>query len=75
MERTVTVTRDQAVWERETFEVHVPADMPEDEVAAFVREQVEAGHAKEVCSPYILDNAVEGMDSVVEVQTIVGGPA
>lgn len=75
MERTVTVTRDQAVWERETLEVLVPADIPEDQVAAFAREQVDAGNAKEVCSPYILDNAVEGMDTVVEVQTIVGGSA
>lgn len=66
-QRIVTVTRDQAVWERETFQVTVPDTVPEDEVKSYALEQVEAGKASEARDPYIL-NSVEGMDTIVEVQ-------
>ena len=68
MPRLITVYRDQAVWERETLEVEVPDDLPEDELEAFVREAVEDGRYEEVSEPHILDAAVEGIDTQIEIQ-------
>lgn len=67
-QRTVTLTRDQAVWERETYEIGIPDDVPEGEIENYALAQVDAGKAREVRSPYILDAAVECVDTTVEVQ-------
>ena len=41
MPTTFRVTRLQAVWERETCEIHVPAEIPEDEREDYVRSKLD----------------------------------
>ena len=67
MSNKVQITRDQAVWERETFLVDVPDNIPENEIKDYARQQLEEGNATESCPTYILDNAVEGISTEIEV--------
>jgi hypothetical protein len=60
-------TRDQGVWERETFEIDVPVDVPEDERQDHVIARME--DAVSDSAPQILNN-VEGMDIVIEIKEI-----
>lgn len=70
MSKTVQITRDQAVWERETFLVDVPDNIPEDEIQDYARQQLEEGNATESSPTYILDNAVEGISTEIEVTVL-----
>jgi hypothetical protein len=64
----MTVHRDQAVWERETFEVDVPDGLSSEEIKVFVQEQLDAGNATETREPYVLDQSLDGFDPVVEIE-------
>lgn len=58
------VTRDQAVWERETFEIEVPPEIPEDERDDYVRDRMD-----DADTPRHIEivNSVEGVDTIVEM--------
>jgi hypothetical protein len=58
------VTRDQAVWERETFEIEVPPEIPEDERDDYVRDRMD-----DADTPRHIEivNSVEGIDTIVEM--------
>lgn len=63
----VTVHRDQAVWERQTFEIYVPDDVPEDEVDDYVFESLDSwDFQKNPVETEIIDS-VDGMSTVVEL--------
>ncbi|WP_432263378.1 hypothetical protein [Cupriavidus sp. TMH.W2] len=63
----VQVHRDQAVWERETLQVFVPADVPKHEVNDFVRQQIDANRYTEISPPFILDDSVDGVDTQIKI--------
>lgn len=58
------VTRDQAVWERETFEIEVPPEIPEDEHDDYVRDQMDDANTPRHIE---IVNGVEGIDTIVEM--------
>jgi hypothetical protein len=41
MSKLITVYRDQAVWERETLEVEVPDDVPEDQHLSWIKNHLD----------------------------------
>lgn len=64
----VQIQRDQAVWERETFEVEVPDGLEGDELDEAILEATYAfsGFAEDgstTCWKEILDEAVYGIDT------------
>jgi hypothetical protein len=61
----VKITRDQAVWERETFFVEVPDNTPKEELFEAVAEAVTNfdGYADDGYDKTICDDAVEGIDA------------
>lgn len=62
---TLTVHRDQAVWERETLYIDVPDDLPPDQHYDFVVDYL-AEHPVFDDSPSIL-NSIEGIDTMIEI--------
>jgi hypothetical protein len=68
--RRYRLTRDQAVWERETFEVEVPADVEDPE--EWLREKLEENDPLVLgeASIEILDHSVENIDTVIEVEQL-----
>lgn len=62
----VTIHRDQAVWERQTFEVEVPDGLPEDDMQEAIGDAVEKFDetaAPEDWTQEILDEIVFGVDT------------
>lgn len=56
--RTITVHRDQAVWERETFFVEVPEGLSAENLVDFVSEYMaahEADHVSVLCDVEHMD--------------------
>lgn len=68
MPRKFKVYRDQQVWERETFEIEVPDDMPEDEVEDWIKENLDE-HGQELFDPFILTD-VAGADLEYEIEPL-----
>lgn len=66
MPKLLTVYRDQAVWERETFRITVPDTVPPEDYQEFVDEYLDGPDHPVDPNPEIQD-AVEGMDTVVEI--------
>lgn len=64
--KTVTVHRDQAVWEREFLQVEVPADTPHHLLHSVVLEMLDTDQYTELCEPKVQD-AVEGMSTEISV--------
>ena len=66
----VRITRDQAVWERETFFVEVPDGTPKEELFEAVTEAVGnfQGYAGDDYDKTICDDAVEGIDTQTVAQ-------
>lgn len=64
---TYHVTRLQAVWERETCEIHVPAEIPEDEREDYVRSKLD-----DATTPRHLDitNSVDGISTEIEMRPV-----
>jgi hypothetical protein len=63
-----TVYRDQAVWEREIYEIEVPDDLPEDEHYGFVFDAIENwDHDAHPIEPFVTDS-IEGLDIILEIQ-------
>lgn len=60
-----TVYRDQAVWEREFFEIEVPDSIPESEREEWINEQLEANSVESFATEII--SSVEGMDTEVTI--------
>ena len=69
----VQIQRDQAVWERETFEVEVPDGLTGDDLLDAVSDAVESfqGYTDDGYDKCILDEAVYGI-STETVATING---
>lgn len=68
MPRKFKVHRDQQVWERETFQIEVPDDVPEDEVEDWIKENLDQ-HGKELFDPFILSD-VNGADLEYEIDPV-----
>lgn len=67
--KAYTVSRDQAVWERETFYIEVPDDIPEDEHDEYIREKLEDGVTR---ADYVeIQHSVDGCDIQIEIVPIV----
>ena len=70
MPKQYRVHRDQAVWERETFWIEVPDDIPEDEHDEYIHEKLEDGATR---ADYVeVQHSVEGWGIQVEIVPIVG---
>lgn len=67
----VNIQRDQAVWERETFQVEIPDDTPQQDLDAAVSAALEAftGWNGPGYSMRNLDEAVMGIDLMIEYTT------
>lgn len=69
MPKDYRVTRDQAVWERETFYLSVPDDVPQERHDDWIYEQLDKHCSGEVdLGPFIqIEDSVEGMDTILEI--------
>lgn len=68
MPRQFRVTRDQAVWERETFYVTVPDEIEEDEVDEYLREYIDSGMVE--ADHLGIEGSVEGVELEVTSEEI-----
>lgn len=63
----VAVQRDQAVWERERFEVDIPDGTPADELPQALRDAIESfkGYGGAGYSTEVLSQSVDGVDEQI----------
>jgi hypothetical protein len=66
MPKTYSVTRDQAVWERESFNITVPDNVPEDDHEEYIFEVLAEGSTCANCVEVV--GAVEGFDVEVGIR-------
>lgn len=64
--KAYTVHRDQAVWERETFYIEVPDEIPEDEHDEYLYEKLQDGVTR---ADYVeIQDSVEGMSTEITIE-------
>lgn len=65
MPKDYRVTRDQAVWERETFYITVPEDVPEAEHEEWIYEYIASGEVK--ADSVEIEGGVDMLDTEVTI--------
>lgn len=65
MTKEIRVTRDQAVWERETFWIEVPDDVPPEEIEEYCGKQIDLCDSPGETE--VLGETVYGVDTIIEV--------
>lgn len=66
MPKQYRVHRDQAVWERETFWLEVPDDVPDDEIDEYLYDKLEDGATRADYTE--TQHAVEGMSTEITIE-------
>ena len=66
MPKQYRVHRDQAVWERETFWIEVPDEVPADEIDEYLYDKIEDGVTRANYTE--IRDAVEGCDVQITIE-------
>ena len=68
MPKQYRVHRDQAVWERETFRIEVPDEVPPEEHYEYIEAALSSGELK---ADYVeIQDSVEGVDVQIAIEGV-----